>query len=1099
MGGEVETVRIWLLSGFRLAIGARPVEKDAWRLRKSAALIKLLALAPGHRLHREQAMDLLWPDSATRATSNNVRQVVYGARKVLNTASGSRESYLSLKDDQLVLCPEGQLWVDADAFEGAAATARRSRHSATYRAAIDLYAGDLLPENRYEAWAEGRREELRQLYLALIIELAGLYEEHEEYALAIETLRKATSEEPSLEEAHASLMRVYALSGRPEHAVGQYERLRDVLSAALGTRPAETTRRLRDEIAAGRLLRALPTRPMQDEPSDTARHNLPAPMTSFVGREQEMIEVKRALAMTRLLTLTGAGGSGKTRLALEVARDLVGSYTDGVRLVELAPLSEGGLAAQEVANVLGVQERPEQAIVDTLVEALAGKETLLVLDNCEHLVEEAARLVNTLLASCPRLRVLATSREPLAVPGEVNLAVPPLSVPGGTTNGGSTADALMRYDALRLFVDRARLRLLDFEVTGENARAVARVCRKLDGIPLAIELAAARMGALAVEQVAQRLEASLDVLKGASRTAATRQRTLRAPLDWSHDLLSEYERTFFGRLSVFAGGWTLEAAEIVCSGDGIEREDVLDLLGGLVDKSLVVAESAAGDAARYRMLEPIRQYAGGKLEASGESEEVHYRHGARFLALAEAAEPELAGPWQDSWVKRIEEDYDNMRAALSWALGGRNPRLGLRLASALRWFWEGDGHYDEGRGWLEKALAKDTRESAATRAKALDGVGWLAFGQGDTDRAEEAAEEGLGLNPAARTEPDVASSLRNMLGNLARTRGDYERAIELFEKSLRLDREAGDTRALAWSLGGLADVSSDLGNHERAVRLYEESIALSRGSGYVSQLADNLVNLGWEYLLRGDHERATKLNEEVLALQRKRGLRAHRLYALDNLGWAAFLRGDYERAEAFLVESLDLCRELGVKLIAAENLDGLACVADASGEAKRAARLFGAGRTLHDAVGYRHTPAERALREPCISHSRSRLGEAAWEAAFAEGQQMTFEEAVEYALNEEEPDPSTSPTSPMSPSDGPTDNLTRREREVATLVARGLTNRQVARELSISERTAGNHVAKILRKLGLSSRAQIGAGAEVIVDATEAKSKIALGTMTSDE
>jgi predicted ATPase/DNA-binding SARP family transcriptional activator/DNA-binding CsgD family transcriptional regulator/Tfp pilus assembly protein PilF len=1068
-----EAVRVRLLGGFLVSVGSRTIRQDEWRSKK-AALVKLLALAPGHRMHREQAMDLLWPDSGKRAASNNLRQVVYGARRVLDPASGTRESYLGLRDEHLVLCPEGQLWVDADAFGDAAATARRSKDPAAYRAAIDLYAGDLLPEDRYEQWAEGRRAELRQLYLALLIELAGLYEGREEHALAIEVLRKATAKEPALEEAHVAIMRLHALSGKPERALAQYERLRDALQRGIGIRPTEATRRLRDEIAAGRLLSAPPTKAAQDGSSADIEHNLPAPMTSFVGREQEMVEVKRALAMTRLLTLTGAGGTGKTRLGLEIARDLVGSYSDGVWLVELASLFEGGLAAQEVANVLGVQERPGEPIADTLVETVAGKEMLLVLDNCEHLVEEAARLVDKLVASCPRLKVLATSREPLGLSGEVNWTVPTLSLPVAA-NGGADADALMRYEAVRLFLDRARMRLPDFELTQENAGAVARVCRKFEGIPLAIELATARMGVLAIEQVAERLEASLDVLKGAVRSTAQRQRTLRATLDWSYDLLSDDERAFFGRLSVFAGGWTLEAAEAVCSGDGIEREGVLDLLGGLVDKSLVVARANADGVMRYRMLEPVRQYALEKLEERRASEEVHYRHGTFFLALAEAAEPELAGPRQDSWVKRLEEDYDNLRAALSWSLGCTEPELGLRLAGALRWFWEGDGHYDEGRNWLEQALVKDTRESAAARAKALDGAGWLAFGQGDTDRAEEAAEEGLGLSTETRTEPDVASSLRNMLGNLARTRGDYERATKLFEKSLELDRVAGDKWAIAWSLSGLASVSSDLGDHKRAVELYEESMALSRRWGYAGQLADNLVNLGWEYLLRGDHERARVLNEEVLALQREHGRRGDNLYALTNLGWAALLRGDYERAEAYLIESLYLCRELGVKLIAAENIDSLACVASVSGEARRAARLFGAARALHEAVGYHHTPAERAIREPYSVTVRSRLDQAVWETAFAEGQQMTLEEAVEYALSEEAPDSSPSTVPPIPSTEETTVSLTPREREVDTLVVRGLTNRQVATELSISERTAANHVAKILMKLGLSSRTQIGA------------------------
>jgi predicted ATPase/DNA-binding SARP family transcriptional activator len=590
-------VRIWLLGGFRVSVGSKIIEQSAWRLRKPTSLVKLLTLAREHRLHREQAMDLLWPDLGRVAAANNLRQALYVARKTLDPDPKLASRYLSSKDESLTVCPDGNLWVDVDAFEESAASARRSRDPAAYRAAIDLYAGDLLPEDRYEEWTEGRREELRQLYLVLLVELAARYEERDEHGPAIEVLRNATANEPTLEEAHAALMRLHALSGRPEQALAQYERLRGALSRGLGTEPGATTRRLREEIAVGTFSPTPPAGPPQEEPQGAARHNLPAPKTSFVGRERDMLEVKRLLPMTLLLTLTGAGGAGKTRLALEVARDLVGAYPDGVWLVELAPLSEGDLVAQEVAGALEVQERPGQPLTDTLVDALGDKELLLVMDNCEHLAEAAARLVDALLDSCPRVRILATSREPLGVSGEVTRPVAPLSLPA-TTDGRFSSESLMHYESVRLFVDRARLRLPDFRLTQENAAAVARMCRRLDGIPLAIELATARMGALAVEQIAQRLEVSLDVLKGASRTATPRQQTLRATLDWSHDLLSEAERAVFRRLSVFAGGWTLEASEAVCSGGGIEQGDVLDLLGGLVDKSLVVASATTGGGRR---------------------------------------------------------------------------------------------------------------------------------------------------------------------------------------------------------------------------------------------------------------------------------------------------------------------------------------------------------------------------------------------------------------------------------------------------------------------------------------------------------------------
>src|SRR5215213_9955807 len=321
-----ETIRVWLLGGFRVSVDSRIITQDGWRLRKAATLVKLLALAPGHRTHREQAMDLLWPESGRKAASNSLRSTLHTARKVLDPATGSR--YLASEDESLVLCPEGNLWVDVDAFEEAAATARGAKEPATYRAALGLYGGDLLPEDRYEVWTEGRREELRQLYLALLVELAGLHEDRHEHELAIEALRKATAEEQTSEQAHVALMRLHALSGRPEKALAQYERLRDTLSRGLGTQPAASSRRLRDEIATGEFAPPIPspTSAPREGSLDAKKHNLPAPRTSFVGREREMVEVKRMLATTKLLTLTGAGGSGKTRLALEVARDLIGVY-----------------------------------------------------------------------------------------------------------------------------------------------------------------------------------------------------------------------------------------------------------------------------------------------------------------------------------------------------------------------------------------------------------------------------------------------------------------------------------------------------------------------------------------------------------------------------------------------------------------------------------------------------------------------------------------------------------------------------------------------------------------------------------------------------
>jgi predicted ATPase/DNA-binding SARP family transcriptional activator/DNA-binding CsgD family transcriptional regulator len=1020
-------VRIRLLGGFSVSLESRSIAHNDWRLRKAATLVKLLALAPSHRMHREQAMDLLWPDSSTRAASNNLRRTLHAARKVLDLDAGSL--YLASEDESLVLCPEGNLWVDVDAYEELAATARRGREPAPYRAAIELYSGELLPDDRYEEWAQGRHEELRQLYLALLIELAELYKERGEHGLAVEALQKAVAEEPVLEEAHRGLMHLYVLSSRPEQALAQYERLREPLSARLGREPTTATRRLHDEIAAGRIPSIVSAGPSPEEPPDADKHNLPAPSSSFVGREREMLEVKRLLAMTRLLTLTGAGGSGKTRLALEVAGDLVGVYPDGVWLVELAPVSEGTLVPQVVANALRVREVPGRSVTDTLVGDLRTKQMLLLLDNCEHLVDACAHLADMLLGSCRHLKILATSREHLGVGGEAIWRVPSLSAPD--TDRLPATGELTRYDAVRLFLDRARLRLPDFELTQQNAPAVARVCERLGGIPLAIELATARMGALAVEQVAGRLEDSLGLLTGGSRTAEPRQRTLRATLDWSHGLLSEPERKLFRNLSAFAGSFTLEAVEAVGS-DSVAEADILDLLSKLVDKSLVIAEASNDRRVRYRMLEPVKQYARERLEESEESDTTLCRHASYFLALAEEAEPELKGAAQEEWLERLEAEHDNFRAALSWTLERGEAELGLRLGAALVEFWHLHVHHNEARRWLEDALAKEGGSPSA-RMKALERACFLAWEQ-----------------------------------------GDYERAMALGEEGLVLAGRFGGSASEAAILVNLGSVAMSRMEVDRASALLEEAVAMCRASGDDWGLSHALYTLGMVAVVRRDDARALTLHKESLALARESGDEVGMVRALGQGALTALVRGDLRQADKLSKATMELSRRLGIGHYATSCLNIFGASAALQDRRVRAVRLWAAEESLREAMGIPRMPAELSFFGSYVDDVRAQLSEAEWERAWQEGRAMDMDEAIEYALSEEEGTLST-PTAPRQRVGDESALLTRREEGVASLVARGLTNRQIAAELSISENTVANHVAKILRKLRLGSRSQITA------------------------
>ncbi len=1021
-GEEPEGVRIKLLGGFQVSVGSRSLKESDWRPMKAAALVKLLALSPGHRIRREQAMDLLWPNLGRRAASNNLRQTLHAARRVLSLVEGSR--YLVCADESIVLCPEGQLRVDVEAFKEATETARRAPDPTTHRAVIDLYAGELLPEDCYEEWAAGRREELRGDYLTLLVELAWLHEERGEYGSAIEVLRGAVKEKPTLEEAHASLMRLYALSSRRGQALAQYEQLRQTLYKELDTEPSPTTRYLRYQIAADRFpsTRTESGGPSLEEPLETGRHNLPAPRTSFVGRERELIEIKRTLATTRLLTLTGAGGSGKTRLVMEVARDLVGAYPGGAWLVELAPLSEGTLIPQAFATALEVREQPGRPLADTLVDALKTRELLLVVDNCEHLVEAAAALVDTLLNSCPRLRILATSRELLRVAGEVAWLVPPLSLPDA--EHPSTPEELSGVESARLFLERAIYRPHDFHLTQENAKAVGEICRKLDGVPLAIELAAAMVGTLSVEQISARLEDSLNLLTGGSRTAQPRQQTLKGALDWSYELLSEPERRLFGRLSVFAGGWTLEAAEGVSSGEGIEEENVLDLLRQLINKSLVVAGAGEREALRYRMLEPVRQYGREKLEESGEADAVQRRHVTLFLALAEEAEPGLRGARQGEWLERLEREHDNLRAALSWALESGETELGLRLGGALGEFWHLRGHLSEGRRWLEAALAKGSdAPPESARAKALARAGYVAWEQGDYERAVALSEESLALSRELGDKAGAATALYT-LGWAAMFGNDVERTSALIEKAITLQREMNDAVGVARSLLILGFVANYRRDHEWAMRLYEESQALAREA------------------------------EDGFAIILSLGVGA----------LAALGLGDHQRTRTLCEEGLKLSRQMKTMHLTAAYLHVGASLAGSEGWAVRAARLWGMAESLREAIGTVLSPFERHLYEPYMDAARARLDESAWETAWAEGKAMPLEEAVEYALSTEK----YAPPAFRVPQTGQA--LTTREMEVLRLISSGASNKEITEELNLSIHTIKRHVANVLRKLDVPSR-----------------------------
>ena len=730
---------------------------------------------------------------------------------------------------------------------------------------------------------------------------------------------------------------------------------------------------------------------------DVHPNNLPLQPTPLVRREREIGEVADRVRSeeVRLLTLTGPGGTGKTRLGLQAAVDVLEEFSDGAFFVALATITEPELVASTVARALGVKESAEQPLMESLKSYLHFKHLLLVLDNFEQVLE-GAPVVAELLGACPKLKVLATSRIPLRLYGEQEYSVPPLTLPDPRVM--PPLEVLTQYEAVRLFVERARAIKADFFVTNENAPAVAEICARLDGLPLAIELAAARTRMLPPQKMLERLGNRLKLLKGGPRDLPTRQQTLRGTIDWSYELLEEEEKILFGRLSVFSGGRTLEAIEEICDPEG--ELEALEGVESLLEKSLLRQEEGVEREPRFVMLETVHEYAREKLQESGEEQEIKRAHAQYFLALAEEGESEVRGPEAAMWLERLEAEHDNLRAALSWALAQEKVELELRLAGALWQFWWMRGHYSEGRRWLENVLAVDGRGSPSARAMALAGIGEIASHQGDLDQAQEACEEGLKLLAHEASEAKIYLLLS--LGKVALLRGeDYERATQVNEEALALSREMRHRMGLATSLLHLGLVSQRRGDSEGATEFYEESTALFREWGDKQGLAFCLNNLGVVAITQGDLVQAQKLTEEAVALLRELGSRGDVSIGLQNLGWIAFLRNELGKAVDLYKQSLTLAWDTGFYALVLDDLVGFACLAGAQGDAVRAAQLCGAAEALHEATGYPKDPISHAEMEPYLASGRSKIHEAEWAKAWEEGRTMSLEGAVSYALEQQ--------------------------------------------------------------------------------------------------
>jgi predicted ATPase/class 3 adenylate cyclase len=755
--------------------------------------------------------------------------------------------------------------------------------------------------------------------------------------------------------------------------------------------------RLRDLASAEHVYQLVHPRLRQVFPAlrtlEATPNNLPQQLTSFIGRERELIDVKKLLGTCRLLTLLGVGGIGKTRLLLQVAADVMDQYPDGVWFVELAPVADARLVTQVVASVLGVKEETGCPVVEALVKRVKDRQLLLILDNCEHLVHACAKLADTLLSAAPAIRILVSSREPLQIGGEQNFPLTPLSLPLPNADLNGVA----RAEAVQLFVERARLQQPGFGLTERHAPAVAELCARLDGIPLALELAAGRVRSLSIEEINARLNDRFKLLTGGARTALPRQQTLRASIDWSYELLSAAERALLRRLSVFAGSWTLAAAEAVGAGDGIAQDDVLNLLASLVEKSLVLA-GENGD--RYRMLETIRQFAQERLQGSTEEASVRNRHLDHFLALVEAAAPTLPDS-QDGpkWMGRLDLEHDNLQNALAWSLTASGTTdAAMRICWALYRFWLVRAHWQEGRKWCAAALALDTGDTGkAARARVLLVAGGMAERLGEATEAKALCEEALALCRDTR-ERALEARVLNLLAGLLQDQGEYTRARSLLEQAILINREVGNRLAEVINVGNLGLGFLTQGNFAAARAPLERYLALSRELGNRYYEASAYRHLGLLAYYQDNYVAAQGLQERALTIFRELGVPANEVDQLRNLAETAVTLGELNAAVAYFAQALKAHRELGYRQSVADCFDGMVALAVKTQAYVEAAELCGAADALRDAVGAPANPSDSRRHSVYRHQCREALAEPAYEAAYTAGRTLTTAVAIERAL-----------------------------------------------------------------------------------------------------
>jgi predicted ATPase/DNA-binding SARP family transcriptional activator len=1032
------------LGPFQVKLDSQPV--TSFEADKVRALLAYLAVESDHSHRREGLAALFWPGWPDTSARTSLRNALSNLRKAIGD-DNVEPPFLLITRETIQFNSESDYYLDTAEIERIA----RESHATIeqLQSAIDHYRGSFLEGFTlkdcpgFDDWERIIRERMQQIVSGLLFRLAEKYERSKDYEKAIGDVRKRLELEPWQEDAHRQLMRLLAASGQRPAALAQFEACKRSLKAELGVEPEAETVRLYESIRDSRLVELVTPKPHP--------HNLPAQLTSFIGREKEIAEIRRLFSHTRLLTLSGVGGTGKTRLALEVASGLVEDFEHGVWLVELARITDPALILPSVAAVFGLQQTRGISLEELLHNHLQKKRLLLILDNCEHLISEVALVADSLLHATQEIKILATSREALGLTGETIYLVPSLEIPD--LGQRTSLELLAHCEAVRLFIERATSALPAFTLTEANAPAIIQICQRLDGIPLALELAAARIKVLSVEQIATRLSDRFRLLTSGSRAALPRQQTLQATIDWSYELLTDLERTLFRRLAVFLGGWTLEAAEVICACQELDSHKVLDTLASLVNKSLVMADVRAGQVLRYHLLETIRQYALEKLIESGEAGAVHDRHLAYYVGTAEAIEDRMKTADQFEAIAQADAEIHNFRAALSWALDdSQNPQplAGLRLANALHiYFWLHGFIMDD---WLDKGLKllhEDDPEQVNVRAKALFVKGkYKGYGVDlkyyDTMRNRSLLKESIELYRLGGDRTGLGLALVDYAMNLFNTPliypspSDFDQAWQALDESESIFRELGD----AWGLGNAllgknwfaTMQQSDL---DSGLRYGQEALKIFRNIGDLLKIADADQNICWLLILKGEYATARTILDESIAVDRALNSKAVYLFNLMFSIILSFIQSDYpqmekhtlefykvgqeyndiiclicglrylgvavlfqaqpERARKLLIESLSLSQEI-------DDLGGIimfpilmAGVAVVEGHRQAAARLVSAFEAENERMFKPLMFFEQGQYQRIRDMVRSHLDEASFEAERAEGRKMTLEQAIAYA------------------------------------------------------------------------------------------------------